>query len=79
LAGEQAVEWLEAQRRLLNLEATLLSRPLAFSPERDSEVEQARFPNMVSLYWGLRPGRHLRQLLDGTGWLPTRGSARHRL
>ena len=43
----------EAQRRLINLENTLVVRSLAFSPVRDPAVEQARFPNLIATYWGL--------------------------
>src|SRR5437764_851428 len=43
----------EAHRRLINLENALLGRSLAFSPVRDPTVEQARFPNLVALYWAM--------------------------
>jgi hypothetical protein len=43
----------EAQRRLINLENSLVARSLAFSPLRDPAVEQARFPNLIATYWGL--------------------------
>jgi hypothetical protein len=52
----------EAQRRLINLEAALGARSLAFSPVRDPAAEQARFPGMVAIYWGL---------VDGNGCPPT--------
>jgi hypothetical protein len=55
---------LEAQRRLLNLEAALGARSLSFSDVRDPAVEQARFPGMVAIYWGL---------VDGNGCPPTQG------
>src|SRR5205823_3483388 len=57
-----AMDRIEAQRRLLNLEAALVARSLAFSDVRDPAVEQARFPSMVAIYWGL---------VDGNGCPPT--------
>jgi hypothetical protein len=52
----------EGQRRLINLEGSLGARSLAFNPARDPMVEQAKFPGMVALYWGL---------VDGNGCPPT--------
>lgn len=43
----------EAQRRLINLEGSLLGRSLAFSPLRDPAVESARFPSLVATFWSL--------------------------
>ena len=44
---------IEAQRRLIILKGALLGRSLPFSPPRAPAVEEARFPNLVALYWGL--------------------------
>src|SRR5919201_4760495 len=59
---------IEEQRRLINLEAALVSRSLTFSSVRDPVVEEARFPSMVAIYWGL---------VDGNGCPPTQRDFAH--